>query len=167
MRSGRPGRKGFRNVPGRGCSLAVAVAVLLVVGCGLEAPPPLTGSMHFYVEVQQALAADDFARAVEGLGTLQNLVGEEDAGLVRAAAAGADIEAVRRAFKPLSEALVAKVQIPAGYGVAFCPMADDDRGARWIQKRGRIANPYFGASMLMCGEFADQAQAEETAGADG
>ena len=83
------------------------------------------------------------------------------------AAAGADIEAVRRASKPLSEALVAKGQIPAGDGIAFCPMADDDRGARWIQKQGEIANPYFGASMLKCGEFSAEALAEETARADG
>ena len=166
MRFGTLGRKGKRSVPGRGCTLAVTLVVLLSAGCGLEAPAPLTGSLHFYMEAQQALADDDFARAVEALSTLQNLVGEEDVELVRAAA-GADIEAVRRAFKPLSEALVAKGQIPAGYGIAFCPMADDDRGARWIQKQGEIANPYFGASMLKCGEFSDEALAEETARADG
>ena len=44
-------------------------------------------------------------------------------------------------------------EIPPGYAVAFCPMADDDRGARWVQKKGEIANPYFGSSMLICGVF--------------
>ena len=31
-------------------------------------------------------------------------------------------------------------------------MAFDDRGAAWLQQRDGIRNPYFGASMLVCGE---------------
>ena len=57
MRFDTLGREGNRSVLGRGCSLAVTLAVLLSAGCGLEAPAPLTGSMHFYMEAQQALAA--------------------------------------------------------------------------------------------------------------
>jgi hypothetical protein len=33
----------------------------------------------------------------------------------------------------------------------FCPMAFEDKGALWVQAEGKIANPYFGASMLRCG----------------
>ena len=63
-----------------------------------------------------------------------------------------DIADLRTAFKAFSEGL-ASGEIPPGYAVAFCPMADDDQGARWIQKKGEIANPYFGSSMLICGAF--------------
>ena len=34
-----------------------------------------------------------------------------------------------------------------GYLKVFCPMAK----AEWIQKSGKIANPYYGKSMLRCG----------------
>ena len=37
-------------------------------------------------------------------------------------------------------------------GVASCPMAFG-RGAKWVQKSGDLKNPYFGASMLDCGQI--------------
>jgi Cu(I)/Ag(I) efflux system membrane fusion protein len=39
------------------------------------------------------------------------------------------------------------------YYEAFCPMAFDNRGAPWLQNFKQIDNPYFGASMLRCGEI--------------
>jgi Cu(I)/Ag(I) efflux system membrane fusion protein len=36
---------------------------------------------------------------------------------------------------------------------AFCPMAFEDQGASWLQFERDIRNPYFGASMLSCGEI--------------
>ncbi|RMH29745.1 MAG: DUF3347 domain-containing protein, partial [Planctomycetota bacterium] len=38
-------------------------------------------------------------------------------------------------------------------GLAHCPMAFDNRGADWLQRGDTINNPYFGASMLRCGEI--------------
>jgi Cu(I)/Ag(I) efflux system membrane fusion protein len=35
----------------------------------------------------------------------------------------------------------------------FCPMAFGGKGALWYQKAREINNPYFGASMLRCGEI--------------
>lgn len=35
----------------------------------------------------------------------------------------------------------------------YCPMANDNRGASWLSTESNIANPYFGASMLTCGEI--------------
>jgi Cu(I)/Ag(I) efflux system membrane fusion protein len=35
----------------------------------------------------------------------------------------------------------------------FCPMAFGGKGAVWYQKAREINNPYFGASMLRCGEI--------------
>ncbi|MCD6543000.1 MAG: DUF3347 domain-containing protein [Flavobacteriaceae bacterium] len=34
----------------------------------------------------------------------------------------------------------------------FCPMADDNKGSFWLSYDKEIANPFFGASMLQCGE---------------
>ncbi|MDJ0764411.1 MAG: efflux RND transporter periplasmic adaptor subunit [Myxococcota bacterium] len=36
---------------------------------------------------------------------------------------------------------------------AYCPMAFNDQGASWIQKSDVIANAYYGAEMLLCGEI--------------
>jgi membrane fusion protein, copper/silver efflux system len=33
-----------------------------------------------------------------------------------------------------------------------CPMADNDKGADWLSSEKEIMNPYFGESMLRCGE---------------
>ncbi len=37
--------------------------------------------------------------------------------------------------------------------LAYCPMAFNDKGAYWLQIEEPISNPYFGASMLRCGEI--------------
>ena len=48
--------------------------------------------------------------------------------------------------------------------VAFCPMAFDAEGAEWIQADGEVANPYYGAAMLRCGEFRATVAPGETLG---
>lgn len=35
----------------------------------------------------------------------------------------------------------------------YCPMADEDEGAFWLSEFKEIKNPYFGESMLRCGEI--------------
>ena len=114
-------------------------------------PPALA----HYISAQEALAADDFDEAHNAL---QNLAQHADPALeslVQNAARGADITAVRAAFKPLSEEMI-KGEIPDGYVRAYCSMADNDAGAHWIQRdQPRLMNPYFGATMLHCGVFKD------------
>ena len=34
-----------------------------------------------------------------------------------------------------------------------CPMVYEDRGASWLQASEPLQNPYFGSSMLKCGEI--------------
>jgi Cu(I)/Ag(I) efflux system membrane fusion protein len=36
--------------------------------------------------------------------------------------------------------------------LAFCPMANDNQGAEWLQTAEQIENPYFGSQMYRCGE---------------
>ncbi len=124
---------------------------LAIAACGSsdQTPPAL---LH-YVAAQEALASDDLDQARQALQDLVQSASPTLKPLVEKAASGADLAAVRVAFKPLSEE-VRKGQIPEGYVVAYCPMADGDKGAHWVQKdQPQIANPYFGASMLRCGVF--------------
>jgi Cu(I)/Ag(I) efflux system membrane fusion protein len=105
-----------------------------------------------YLAAADALAADNFAAAKTALSALA----KESQGIIKtqaqAAADAADIAAMRRAFKPLSENVI-KMQVPDGYGVVYCPMFDSAKGASWVQKRGKVANPYYGKAMQECGAF--------------
>ncbi len=35
--------------------------------------------------------------------------------------------------------------------IQFCPMADGDKGAFWVNDTSLIENPYYGDVMLRCG----------------
>jgi len=37
--------------------------------------------------------------------------------------------------------------------IQYCPMANNDKGADWLSSEKEIKNPYFGKSMLKCGEI--------------
>ena len=69
-------------------------------------------------------------------------------------ASATDIEDARNKFGTLSDAVVAYVDglhLKPGEGVrqAYCPM----KRKPWLQKGDTIANPYYGSSMLTCGNF--------------
>jgi Cu(I)/Ag(I) efflux system membrane fusion protein len=117
--------------------------VALVVGA--EVPPEIAK----YVAAQEALTADDLAKARTALDDLARSPGPLQK-LAAAAARAKDLEAMRAAFKPLSAA-VSKEKLPAGYVVGSCPMFLD--GASWVQREGKIRNPYYGSAMLECGSL--------------
>ncbi|MCA9306250.1 MAG: efflux RND transporter periplasmic adaptor subunit [Phycisphaerales bacterium] len=126
-----------------------------------------------YFDTQEALVADDLGGFVRAAGDLRTAVGlVEEAGLVgeplatwRRAAAGlrisgaiTDIEAARALFEDMSGAVISLQERFGHRGsetwhVAFCPMAFDNAGAQWLQRSAQINNPYFGQSMLRCGEI--------------
>jgi len=67
------------------------------------------------------------------------------------------IDAARKAFETLSYELIAVVEqfgIPENQKLyrIHCPMAFNNKGTDWLQADKEIRNPYFGASMLKCGE---------------
>ena len=149
--------------------LSLSAALALAAGCGTKPEPApgdapgameqgkfagLDGALPYYLTAQEALADDRFEPARQALETLQAHMDPEEAGLAGAAAAAADIETLRAAFLPLSNALLDS-ELPGGYRVAHCPMAFDYEGAHWIQKDGEIANPYYGSGMLYCGVFVE------------
>ena len=64
------------------------------------------------------------------------------------------IKAMRTAFNDLSKpmAMWATMVKPVGINVAYCPMYK----ASWLQTGKKIRNPYYGASMLKCGEIVSE-----------
>ena len=73
--------------------------------------------------------------------------------------ASSDIEAQRKTFSTLSDALYKSVKAFGLAGVTayyeFCPMALDG-GAYWLSNEEKIRNPYFGNKMLTCGSVKEK-----------
>jgi Cu(I)/Ag(I) efflux system membrane fusion protein len=70
------------------------------------------------------------------------------------------MDSARLAFEQLSNELIAAVKhfgIPENRSLyrIHCPMAFDNKGADWLQMNADTLNPYFGASMLKCGEVVE------------
>lgn len=68
-----------------------------------------------------------------------------------------DIEELRKHFEAVSQSALALERMFGHTGKAahfemYCPMALENRGASWLQESDELLNPYFGASMLRCGE---------------
>lgn len=114
------------------------------------APAPAGAISTNYLDAAAALSVDDFAKAKTSLAALAAESTGDFQAKAQAAADAKDVAAMREAFKPLSETASA-MELPADYAVALCPMFKG--GAKWVQKRGEIKNPYFGNSMQTCGTF--------------
>ena len=71
-----------------------------------------------------------------------------------------DIEAQRRQFSFLSDALINAIQAFGVEGttlyIQYCPMAFNNEGADWVSDEEQILNPYFGDKMLKCGTVKGQ-----------
>ena len=135
------------------------VLLAAVGGCASMTAPAVTPTMQAepadletqlaeYVEVQEALAADNFADAKTRLAEFAGVTDDATRALALRALEAGDIEAMRAGFKPLSESLAAR-ELPQGFARAYCPMYDT--GAPWVQRDGPVRNPYYGAVMLTCG----------------
>lgn len=104
-----------------------------------------------YEKMQDALASDDFKGALAAHKTIceKELLHYKD-DYKDCGKKFKDIEELRTSFKTLSEVYLAngdKKEMKK-FMKATCPMAK----AKWIQKPGAIRNPYYGKSMLECGE---------------
>ncbi len=70
-----------------------------------------------------------------------------------------DINEQRNQFISMSNAMI---NIVKAFGVInvsyeqYCPMADDNNGAYWLSESNKVLNPYFGSSMLNCGEIKNE-----------
>ncbi|MDD7984140.1 efflux RND transporter periplasmic adaptor subunit [Lentisphaera marina] len=67
-----------------------------------------------------------------------------------------DLETARVRFEPLSKLMI---RFTEQFGssdtihLAYCPMAFNDKGAKWLQNEEDVANPYFGSGMYRCGDI--------------
>ncbi len=136
----------------------------------------LSPLIYAYLNVKNALTADDLDQSRAAAGAALNAVNAVEMGLLASPAherwmellseieAGAshgskapDLAGARIAFDQLSKAILAAVRT---FGQAtgsdlyeeFCPMAFDNRGASWLSATEKIENPYYGVDMLSCGE---------------
>ncbi|MFC1489612.1 efflux RND transporter periplasmic adaptor subunit [Candidatus Latescibacterota bacterium] len=132
-----------------------------------------------YFHIQFALSSDNSENAKEGAGHLQMALSNVDMSLVSGEAhmawmkelsiiektgkdiAGSDdIVNARAAFIPLSQSIisVAKMFGTSGNSDVYrfhCPMADNNKGADWLQNKSELENPYFGSAMFKCGELVE------------
>ncbi len=122
-----------------------------------------------YLGLQQALAKDDVAAARKSFGSIATAA--QDAAAIADAAmrthiselagkgsASADLAAARETFGALSSSLLDWLRaqpnpLDASLHVAFCPMAFNGAGGKWLQVDGTVFNPYFGSQMLGCGSL--------------
>jgi hypothetical protein len=107
-----------------------------------------------YLEAAQALYLEDFDKAKQSLTALAAESTGEFQTLAQATADTKDIHEMRQSFKALSD-VASKMELPAEYAVASCPMFKPGMPSRWVQKRGELMNPYYGksAAMATCGSF--------------
>ncbi len=127
-----------------------------------------------YYKIQQALSSDNLPGTVkaalelaknmdktEDSGKPQKLLqkllsqaGLECAGIIKAKT----LKGARKSFAGMSKVVY---ELMKKYGVGrkntayrfYCPMAFDNKGEYWLQNTSQLANPYFGAMMLKCGEL--------------
>jgi hypothetical protein len=147
--------------------LALAVIAAPVAGFSAEDKmdsllmEPIKSVLDNYLAIQKELTKDSvkgvdkhataIAKAVKG--DDMKMLPAEVAQQAETLAAAKDIKKAREAFKPLSASLVKYLaDNNAGkgrYHEAYCPMAK----ASWLQTEKEVRNPYYGKSMLDCGEI--------------
>lgn len=143
----------------RTMGLLVAVGVL-IVGGSVAASESLKAIVESYVTIQEQLAADKIdgvkapARAIAARAAA---MGQDGVAIALAATnleSASNINAAREAFGALTEAVIKAGNAEGwkdvkGVRLAFCPMVKQS----WLQTSDKIKNPYYGNSMLTCGEF--------------
>lgn len=127
--------------------------------------------LESYLSITKTLAADKSEGVVKAAKTIETLAAKLDASTLTGMhathfknipatlkatagklAAAKDIAAMREALKELSKpmAMWATMSKPKGVSVMYCSMAPGS----WLQKNDTtLANPYYGAQMLRCGEI--------------
>lgn len=107
--------------------------------------------MNPYIKMQDTLASDDFKGALSAHKFIcdKELIHYKD-DYKDCEKTFKDIEELRNSFKVLSQVYLdnGDKKEMKNFQKATCPMAK----AKWIQKPGTLRNPYYGKSMLDCGE---------------
>ncbi len=146
-----------------------------VPNVSLEFRASLAPVVTRYLDAGRQLAADDLdaaRKSLEELATVVNKleltgpraaleawqpVASQLSGHARQAAQTSAEGELRSAYERVSLSVIFLLRrfgnpMDAPLKLAFCPMAFDSRGAQWVQDDTAIANPYYGAAMLRCGD---------------
>lgn len=138
----------------------------------------LAGALSGYLAIKDALVNSDPTAAMRAAQTFKGDLAKVDMTLVAGEAHKTwmqRLEAMQKAADQISNAGDLSVQrkafsaLTGAYYLAvtefdvvgldafyqYCPMALDNAGAHWLSKTEEIRNPYFGESMLTCGEITD------------
>ncbi len=128
-----------------------------------------------YFELKDHLVNDDYEQTMHSAKNFQELINTLNKSLLNKEANNSwmairrlliantslllksnSIEMARMAFIGLSKQMIflgtSFAISDKTYYVQHCPMADGNNGADWLSLNKEIRNPYFGASMLTCGE---------------
>lgn len=145
---------------------SLVLSLALVTACGSKDPVEQASDgtlLSPYLVIGDTLAADGVERLPElGTQVLAAAKGHESEAGVDAIVQGAgkigtsDIQTARAAYKQMSDGMIqylaAHPDQQAGHVIVHCPMTFDGKGGLWVQKQGKIMNPYEGARMLHCGD---------------
>jgi Cu(I)/Ag(I) efflux system membrane fusion protein len=144
-----------------------------------DAKMSLSALIDSYLSLKEALVKDDFDESVNQAKKLKVVLkgipmtlfegaahqfwmqeGMPLRGLVDDITNADDIAEARKPFKPLSMHMISLAKAFEPFEEALfiqhCPMADDFKGADWLSTEENILNPYYGESMLTCGEVIEQ-----------
>lgn len=119
-------------------------------------PDDLKSLIESYLDLSEALASDNISTAKEVLRKFKEKAYKQEyvsfpTNLFKSKD---DIEELRASFGKLTNLLLPVVE---NYKIsaykAHCPMALSGKGAFWLQRKDKVRNPYFGASMLACGSI--------------
>lgn len=128
-----------------------------------------------YFKMKSALVNDDVESAKEAGHAIRTALREVDMNLFKGNAhtfwmqqktalknelqdleGNSNIEAVRMNFIDISNSVIAIAEsfepLATAIYIQHCPMANSNQGADWLSREKEIRNPYFGESMLTCGE---------------
>ena len=134
------------------------------LGCAaqVQASDATKAIVAAYLDIHAALSSDK----VDGVKPASEAIAREAARMgaagdaiqkaAKALGSAADLEAARTAFGPLSDAVIAAARADGwkdlpSLKIGYCPMVKQS----WIQKDGTVSNPYYGSTMLTCGELKD------------
>jgi hypothetical protein len=141
-------------------TLVLAALVVVAGSTAARAADLPTTLMDPYLRIHVSLAddrMDGVAASAKAISEQALKLGPQAQPVAKGAAklaAAKDLKVARTAFGELSDAMVAYAKATgAKFGpdvnVAVCPMVQKP----WLQKGTKVTNPYFGKSMLTCGDI--------------
>ena len=160
------------------CTMVAALS-LSATGARAESGAHATGADRFdqqmqpilesYLQIGDALSADSLDGVREKAESMTKHAGALDSASVsgehaahyknvptnlkkaaQALSKAQTLDKARESFKKLSQpmAMWATMSKPKNIDVVYCSMAK----ASWVQKQGKVRNPYYGPEMLECGQ---------------